>query len=177
MTRLFASAAPTFVTNVIGMESHAVAGVVAASTFLAAAVAQPVGAAPPVPARDGARQRDPGRRHGHACCGIASLVAVRVDRAAIAGGMGQGISFGRGLAAVSERTPPDRRAEVNSAYFLVAYVAISLPVIGEGLAAQLWGLRVAGEVFAIAVGVLAAICLVAIVVREPPRTADGGAFY
>ena len=85
-------------------------------------------------------------------------------------GVGQGISFSRGLAAVAERTPADRRAEVSSTYFVVAYVAISLPVVGEGLAAQDWGLRTAGVSFAIAVAVLSAICLVAIVVQETGRT-------
>jgi hypothetical protein len=81
-------------------------------------------------------------------------------------GIGQGISFSRGLAAVAERTPADRRAEVSSTYFVVAYVAISLPVVGEGVAAQHWGLRTAGVTFAIAVAILSAICLVGILVLE-----------
>ena len=81
---------------------------------------------------------------------------------AVVSGVGQGISFSRGLAAVAERTPADRRAEVSSTYFVVAYVAISLPVVGEGLAAQAWGLQTSGVVFAVAVAVLAAVCLVAI---------------
>ena len=81
-------------------------------------------------------------------------------------GVGQGISFSRGLAAVAELTPPDCRAEVSSSYFVVAYVAISLPVLGEGLAAHRWGLQVAGVSFAIAVAVLSTICLVAILVEE-----------
>ena len=87
-------------------------------------------------------------------------------------GIGQGISFSRGLAAVAERTPPDRRAEVSSTYFIVAYVALSLPVAGEGLAAQRWGLQTAGETFAIAVAILSTLCLVAILVQEArqPRT-------
>src|SRR6476469_6169218 len=48
-------------------------------------------------------------------------------------------SLRRGLAAVVERTPADRRGEVSCTYFLVAYVAISLPVVGDGVAAQHWG--------------------------------------
>ena len=43
---------------------------------------------------------------------------------------------------------------------------MSLPVIGEGIAAQSLGLRTAGVAFAIGVAVLAAICLVAILIRE-----------
>jgi MFS family permease len=86
--------------------------------------------------------------------------------AALVSGIGQGISFSRGLAAVVEKTPPDRRAEVSSAYFVVAYVALSVPVVSEGLVAQDWGLRTAGVGFAIAVAVLAALCLIAILVEE-----------
>jgi MFS family permease len=102
---------------------------------------------------------------------LSSLVGLIA--AAIVAGIGQGIAFSRGLAAVAERTPDGRRAEVSSTYFVVAYVAISLPVIGEGLAAQHWGLRTAGVSFAIAVGILAVICLVAILVQENRKaTAD-----
>jgi MFS family permease len=92
--------------------------------------------------------------------------------AAMLAGVGQGISFSRGLAAISELAPADRRAEVSSTYFVVAYVAIALPVVGEGLAAQLWGLRTAGVSFAIAIGVLSAICLVMILVQERRAAAE-----
>jgi hypothetical protein len=76
------------------------------------------------------------------------------------------MTFSRGLAAVVERTPAERRAEVSSTYFVVAYVAISVPVVGEGLAARAWGLRTAGVSFAVAVAILAGVCLVAILVQE-----------
>jgi hypothetical protein len=56
---------------------------------------------------------------------------------------------------------------------VVAYVAISLPVVGEGLAAQHLGLRTAGISFAIGVAVLAMACLVAIVVRERSQRGPG----
>ena len=77
-------------------------------------------------------------------------------------GVGQGISFSRGLAAVAERTPAERRAEVSSTYFVVAYIAIPLPVISEGFAARALGLRTSGIVFATSVGALALVCLAAI---------------
>jgi hypothetical protein len=41
-----------------------------------------------------------------------------------------------------------------------------VPVVSEGLVAKDWGLRTAGVGFAIAVAVLAALCLVAILVEE-----------
>jgi hypothetical protein len=65
-----------------------------------------------------------------------------------------------------EGTPAERRAEVSSTYFVVAYVAISLPVVGAGVAAEHWGLRTAGITFAIVVAVLSAVCLVAILWQE-----------
>ena len=64
-----------------------------------------------------------------------------------------------------ERAPTQHRGEVSSTYFVVAYVAISLPVVGVGLAARSWGLRPAGVAFAAAVGVLALLCLAAIQVQ------------
>ena len=61
---------------------------------------------------------------------------------------------------------------VSYTYFL-AYVAISLPVIGEGLAAEAWGLRTAGIGFALAVSALAAVCLAAVLVEEARATRPG----
>jgi F0F1-type ATP synthase membrane subunit c/vacuolar-type H+-ATPase subunit K len=95
---------------------------------------------------------------------LSSLIGLVA--AAVVTGVGQGISFSRGLAAVAERTPPGRRAEVSSTYFVVAYVALSLPVVGAGLAAGAWGLRTAGIGFAIAVGLLAIGCLAAVAIQE-----------
>ena len=90
--------------------------------------------------------------------------------AAVVSGVGQGISFSRGMAAVMDRTPPHCRAEVSSTYFVVAYIAISVPVVGEGLASQAWGLRTAGLSFAVAVAAIAVICLAAILFREAADT-------
>jgi MFS family permease len=163
---LFTAVAPSFVSGVIGITNHAVAGAIVASLFAASAVAQ-------LPTR----RMEPARAVAVGCAILVVgmvILAVALHLSSLAGlivaaliaGTGQGMSFGRGLAAVAERTPPERRAEVSSTYFVVAYVAISLPVIGEGLAAQHWGLRTAGISFAIAVAVLAALCLVAVLVEE-----------
>jgi MFS family permease len=166
VTGLFAAVAPSFVSQVIGIDDHAVAGLIAGSIFFASAVAQIA-----------ARNLNPQRAVAIGCAvlvaGMAVLaVALQLSSligliaAAVVAGIGQGISFSRGLAAVSELTPPDRRAEVSSTYFVVAYVAISLPVVGEGVAAQHWGLQTAGVTFAIAVAILSAMCLVGILLLE-----------
>ena len=170
---LFTSVAPAFVSNVIGIGNHAVAGAIACSIFAASAVAQ-------LAAGGIAPQRAVALGCAILVVGMIILaVALRLSSlpgliaAALVAGVGQGISFSRGLAAVAERTPADRRAEVSSTYFVVAYVAISLPVVGEGLAARDWGLRTAGVSFAVAVAILALVCLVAILVQEARESRAG----
>lgn len=166
VTGMFMSVAPSFVAEVVGIDNHAVAGLVAASIFAASAVTQV-----------GARAMAPQRAVAVGCGVLVVAMAIVVVAlyfssltglvaAGLVAGVGHGQTFSRGLAAVVEATPPQRRAEVSSTYFVVAYVAISLPVVGEGLAAQAWGLRTAGVSFAVAIAILAAICLVAILTQE-----------
>lgn len=163
---LFTAVSPSFVAGVIGIGNHAVAGVVVGSLFAASAVVQPA-----------ARRIPPQRAVAVGCAvlvvGMLLLAAalhfsslLGLILAAAVAGVGQGISFSRGLADIVELAPAGRRAEVSSTYFVVAYVALSLPVVGEGLAAQHWGLRTAGVSFAIVIAVLAAVCLAAIGVQE-----------
>src|SRR6202022_1323571 len=166
VTGLFTAVAPSFLANVVGIDNHAVAGLIACSIFASSAVAQVAAA-----------KMNPQRAVAIGCAILVAgmvILAVALQISSLAGlhtdtvgsGIGQGISFSRGLAAVAERTPADRRAEVSSTYFVVAYVAISLPVVGEGLAARQWGLQTAGVTFAVAVAILSTICLVAILVQE-----------
>ena len=166
VTGLFAAVAPSFLSEVVGIDNHAVAGLISSSIFAASAVAQVA-----------AGKMNPHRAVAIGCAilvvGMVILAValqfsslVGIIAAAVVAGIGQGISFSRGLAAVAERTPADRRAEISSSYFVIAYVAISLPVVGVGLAGQRWGLQTAGETFAVAVAILSAICLVAILVEE-----------
>lgn len=173
VTGLFAAVAPSFVVDVVGIDNQALAGAIAGSIFLASAVTQ-------VAVNRMRAQRAVAIGCAILVVGMVILAAALqlsslagLIAAAVVAGVGQGMTFSRGLAAVSESTPADRRAEVNSTYFVIVYVAISLPVIGEGLAAEHWGLRTAGVTFAVAVGVLAAGCLAAILVRAK-RSAPAG---
>lgn len=63
-------------------------------------------------------------------------------------GIGQGISFRAGLGEIASAAPGHRRAEVTSSFFVVLYVAISLPVIALGIAVQLAGIQRATLLFA-----------------------------
>jgi MFS family permease len=87
-----------------------------------------------------------------------SSLALLVLGGVIAG-LGQGLSFRAGLATLNARSPASQRAEVASSFFVVAYVAISVPVIGEGGLAQASGLRPAGFAFTGVVAFLSAIVL------------------
>lgn len=89
--------------------------------------------------------------------------------AGLLGGSGQGIAFARGLRAVGQASPPEQRAAVTSTYFVVAYVAISLPVVAAGYAVAGWGVRPAGTGFAVVVAVLAAVAG-ALTVRQVPAS-------
>src|SRR4029077_3892206 len=106
VTGLFAAVAPSFLSQVVGIGNHAIAGLIAGSIFAASAVAQ-------IAARSLNAQRA-------VAIGCAILVAgmvilavalqlsslVGIIAAAVVAGVGQGISFSRGLAAVAERAPP-----------------------------------------------------------------------
>jgi MFS family permease len=163
---LFTAVAPSFLSGVIGTGNHAVAGAIVFSIFAASACTQ---------LASGRIDANRALAVGCAVLVVGMLIIAAslhfsslplLILGALVAGAGQGMSFSRGLAAISEQTPPERRAEVSSTYFVVAYVALSLPVIGEGLAAEIWGLRTAGIVFALAVSVLAAVCLGAVLVQE-----------
>ncbi|MGV0775075.1 MFS transporter [Mycolicibacterium elephantis] len=166
VTGLFMAVAPSFVADVAGIDNSAVAGLVASSIFIASAVTQVAvgGMEPQRAVAVGCAILIAGMVILAVALGMSSFLGL--IGAGLVSGVGHGIAFSRGLAAIAENTPADRRAEVNSTYFVIGYVAISVPVVGEGLAAQTWGLRTAGVTFAVVVAVLSVTCLVAILVRE-----------
>jgi MFS family permease len=83
-------------------------------------------------------------------------------------GLGQGLGFRAGMAAVNAATPADQRAAVTSTFFVVLYVGISVPIVGIGIAAESAGLKTAGVGAAIAVAVLAAVAAVSLILRPAP---------
>ena len=92
--------------------------------------------------------------------GLATALLPVLIAGAVVAGLGQGASFRAGLQAVAGAAPPERRSEVSSSFFLVLYVAISIPVIGVGAGAQVFGLVPTAVVFA---GLVAALALAAFV--------------
>ena len=84
---------------------------------------------------------------------------------AVVAGLGQGASFRAGLQAVTGTAPADKRSEVSSTFFLVLYVAISIPVIGVGAGAGLFGLVPTAVAFAGIVALLAVGAFVSLLRR------------
>ena len=96
---------------------------------------------------------------------IVSIPAVSTALMVIGGliaGVSHGIAFLAGMQTITIASPVDRRAEVAASFFVVAYVAISLPVVGLGLLANTFGLAMAGVIFSALIALLAAAALVGV---------------
>jgi hypothetical protein len=97
--------------------------------------------------------------------GLLTAALPVVLAGAVVAGLGQGASFRAGLQAVTGTAPADKRSEVSSTFFLVLYVAISIPVIGVGAGAQVFGLVPTAVVFAGIVALLAVGAFVSLLRR------------
>jgi MFS family permease len=168
---LFAAVAPSFLLDVLHEGSHALSGAVVFTLFAASALGQVALARRlgPWALAAGCVALIVGM--GLLAAGLAATSLTLVIASAVVAGVGQGLTLRAGLEAVNSRAPAERRAGVASSFFMVLYTGVSLPVIGEGIAAGLVGLRPAGIAFSIAVAVVAAIALAMLV---PGRTQAGG---
>jgi hypothetical protein len=89
----------------------------------------------------------------------------------VVAGLGQGLGFRAGVTSVAAHSPSDRRGEVTSSLFTILYVAISIPVISVGVAAQGWELVTATLALAAIVATLSGVALVILIRRAKPSTA------
>jgi predicted MFS family arabinose efflux permease len=155
----FTSIAPAMMGRVLGYDNRLLVGVVAGSIFIASTLGQFLQDKLPL------RWRLP--------IGCATLVISVIPVAlgiysqslalfmlgAIVAGMGQGIAFRAGMGAITAASPPTERAAVTSTFFVVAYIAISVPVIGIGLMTSVISLQATGIIFSVFVGAMAALAL------------------
>ncbi|MFE9250457.1 MFS transporter [Streptomyces sp. NPDC007088] len=154
---LFTAVSPSFLTETLGQRNLAVVGLVVFLVFLGSIAGQSA------LGRLGVRRALP--------TGCFLLVAALLMVAAglafellpllvvggVTGGVGQGLAFRAGTTAIGAKTPEDRRGATLSAYFVVAYVGISVPVVAVGALARAVGLKDAGLLFSACVLVLAAV--------------------
>lgn len=151
---MFTAVSPAFLGQVLHQHNPLVTGLVVAAVFFSSAAGQVL-----------ARRTGPASGLWLGCGGLLvglvvvalALVFTSLALLVIGGmvaGAGQGLSFAAGLGALLGAAPPAARGETSSAFFVVAYVALSVPVVGIGGLAQLTTLRTAGLVFVVVVGVL-----------------------
>jgi MFS family permease len=76
---------------------------------------------------------------------------------AVVGGAGFGVAFLGALRALSAAIPPAHRAEVMSAFYVVAYAALSLPAILAGVIVTPLGLEPTFEIFGTVIAALALV--------------------
>jgi MFS family permease len=166
---LSTAVAPAFLGQTLGVHSLVVVGLVVFSVFAGSTAGQLL--LDVVPQARALSAGCAGLVMGMAllAVGLASSSLGFLVAGGVLAGVGQGLSFRAALGAINSQAPPERRGEVDSSFFVVAYVAISLPVIGEGVLAQLAGLRTAGLVFAAVVAVIAAIVLVLLARQRDQR--------
>ncbi|MDX3095030.1 MFS transporter [Streptomyces sp. ME19-03-3] len=165
---LFTAVAPSFLALTLGEHNLAVTGLVVFSVFCASTAGQllmgRLGARRALPA--GCLALTTGMTLVAVSLGVESLPVLVVG--ALVGGLGQGMSFRAGLTAVSTVAPAEHRGATISAFFVVAYVGISVPVVGVGALSLAFGLRDAGVAFAGYVVVVAAAVAVYLL-RRPLR--------
>ncbi len=92
--------------------------------------------------------------------GAAADSAVVFLAGAIIGGSGFGVAFLGGLRALTAVIPAEHRAAVMSAFYVVAYAAISLPAIAAGAVAGNVGVRPTFELFGSAAAAVALVVAV-----------------
>jgi MFS family permease len=156
---LFTAVSPAFLGTVLHNTNHAVTGAVVLSVFLASTLGQSLSMA--LGERRALVLGCVGLIAGMILVGTSLLalsLALLIAGALIAG-FGQGMSFRAGLGAVASASPPEKRGEITSTFFVMLYVGIAIPVIGEGAAAVVFGLTVSGVVFAALVAILAVAVL------------------
>jgi predicted MFS family arabinose efflux permease len=156
---VFNSLAPTFLAGTLHETSHAVAGAVAFAAFACGALAQL--AASRLSVRDTLRLGTLALIPGLALLVVGMWLPslfVFVLGGAVAGA-GAGLVFRGALASATSTALHRARAEVLSGFFLGAYLGLSVPVVGLGIASQWMPPRQAilGFVALVSIAVIASV--------------------
>jgi MFS family permease len=156
---IFNSLAPSFLAVTLHQRSHAVAGAVAFAAFASGAVIQLVlsRAGQDTTLRIAPLILVPGLGLLTAGMWVPNLVLFVVGGVVV--GAGAALAFRGGLTAAAATAPPESRAEVLAAFFLGAYVGLSVPVVILGVATQYVSARGAMVVFAALVAAAIVLCV------------------
>lgn len=178
---IFSGVSPSFLSKDLRILSHAVSGGTVFLMFGCAAIAPFL-----------VRRVPQGLmlRIGAACVpvGLASIatavwtgLAIPFFVGTILCGTGFGICLRAGIGLLNRITPAEERANVFSAFYVAAYLGLSVPVVGLGVMADLIGLPKAAAILAVVISLLAVPVLVARgdrwggpdpAAEQPPRSSD-----
>jgi MFS family permease len=169
---LFTSLVPTFLSTVLHEHHRAVAGAVVFLVFAVSAVTQvALSTRPIVPVVQGGL--------GLFLAALALVVAALSQASfalflvgTVVSGVAAGAAFMGSLATANRLAPPDRRGQAVSTFFVLAYVGLTVPVIGVGVASQQFGEFRPTLVAAIVLATLAVVSVVTIRRAEPPKHRD-----
>jgi hypothetical protein len=163
----YAALGPTIIRQDLGIANHLVASAIVAELFLVAAVLIFV------------TRQWPARRTmlgGLAAAPIGMALLIVAQRTssmpillvgtAVCGVVGA-LGYRGGLAVANGLAPPERRAEVASAYFVCCFSGNALPIIGVGALTLAASPHVADLVFAVMVSIIAAGAWIAAFAAKP----------
>jgi MFS family permease len=152
---LFISLGPALSAQLLGTDNHIVTGLAVFALAASGALAQlAFGRTAPWAGTSGGSL-------ALAIGMIAIVIAASTETTAlfwlgaVVGGAGFGVAFLGGLRALSAAIPPQHRAEVMSAFYVVAYLAISVPAVIAGVLVTPLGLESTFEIFGSVVAALA----------------------
>jgi MFS family permease len=157
---IFSSVAPSFLAHTLHLPNHVLAGLLVTVMMFSSAAGQ---LAVRALAARALNYGTAGVLVGVAllACALIWLSPLLLFVSAALSGFGQGLAIGAGLARINERIA-ERRGEVSSAYFVILYAALAIPVIGIGLLATRFGIASAGLVFC----TIASVALLGVLVSE-----------
>ena len=163
---MFTSLAPTLLAGVLHERSHALAGAVVFAAFASGAAAQILVRTPDIATnlRLGAVILVPGLALLSVAMWTANLPLFIVG--GIVTGAAGGLLFRGAMSAAARTAPAESRAETLAGFFLGAYVGLSLPVIGLGVATQHASARSAMLVFVVLVLAVQLVCVRALLRRQ-----------
>jgi MFS family permease len=168
---VFNSLVPSFLAGTLHEQSHAIAGAVPFAAFAGGAAAQILGSR--LPNLMLLRRSVPMIVVGLALC-AGAMWAGNLAMFIIGGvitGAGGGMVFKGSLVVAASTAPPESRAEVLAGFFLGAYIGLSLPVVGLGIATTYAPARDVMLAFAALAAVAIAGSVRAVIQRSSAATA------
>lgn len=169
MLGFYTSLAPSLLETGGGRLGPVVTGVVVFSVFLAAVVAQLAVRSwrPTVQVHVGLLALGTGAVPIALAAEPASVPLLAIG--GVIAGAGTGLAFRGAIGTTLELATPERRGGTLATLYVVAYLGLTLPVLGMGILAELVGLT--GAILAFAGTVVAATVLIALGLRHVRRTA------